>query len=998
MRTVVRVALAALVGVALLVAPAPSAMAAPANDDYADGKVLSGTKGVVVGSSTGATLESRDVDHCVEPSKANPGGYHTVWYRWTAPTNGWLRVGITTYGKWTGYADGFDRDYYPFTCWPTGSSAIVDVTSEPGYYREIKVKRGQRLAFVVYGETPDDAGTFAFAWRLIPYPSPLNNRFAAADAVSGQYGTAYGRTVNASRESGEPLHAGRSGGRSVWFRWTAPASGPAMFQASAGSASYFDCLIGVYTGSTVGGLTRVSSDSGTWAGKSCHTRLTATAGRTYRIAVDGENGIERHFQLHWNSGTPPSNDKISAAKLLTGDHGVVDGSTRGATDSPGESADALIHSGSTTWYRWTAPRTGEANFRVDEPPFAGEDEYDSSKRRRIAVFRGPPDDLELIGASFDNAYSYGVDFGVTKGSTFYVQISAAESNARHYVLAWEMSPPSNDDFAHSMVLPPTGTVSAGNGLSTGEPGEPQHGRYPAKVSVWFSWTAPRSGQVTFDNYTGAPSWGCNCALAVYTGDRMDALTHVPVPYERTAHAVSWTFSATGTTYRIALDDDHENALGRWAVLNWFYGSREVTDPTVTLTAPGDGARVSGKVTVDAAASDGSGITFVGFNLVRESYGDTWGPEPQAKPYTRTLDTHAYADGPIELYAFTRDQQSNQAESAHRTVVIQNRRPTAAVRGFSSEPRYDNSGERSWNADEPLSSAQCRLDDAAYADCFAAGSHDQNGGIFRYANLADGVHVFRVLTTDKAGNRSVDSDAEQWVIDTQGLGVLYPGDSVAPTATGPIEEIRDYGAIGMNTVPVWLNWTSRDVGVGVQKHDIQVSVDGGTWTARPGTRSDTETQYQLEAGHRYRFRVRAWDMSGNVSAWAYGNTFELTLAQENSTAWTWSSGWHREPEDDASGGFVQATDTAGESGVLTFSGRAVAIYGPRTSYGGVSRVYLDGEQVGTIDQYHPGGEAREQLFVRTGLDGTTTHTLEVRSLGTGYGDNTEVEIDAVAIVR
>src|SRR6266536_5958134 len=80
-----------------------------------------------------------------------------------------------------------------------------------------------------------------------------------------------------------PIYAGRAGGRSVWYRWTAAASGPAMVHAGG-----FDCLVAVYTGAAVDALTPVAADTGTWAGGSCTARFTAAAGQTYRIAVDGE--------------------------------------------------------------------------------------------------------------------------------------------------------------------------------------------------------------------------------------------------------------------------------------------------------------------------------------------------------------------------------------------------------------------------------------------------------------------------------------------------------------------------------------------------------------------------------------------------------------------------------------------------------------------------------------------------------------------------------------
>jgi antitoxin ParD1/3/4 len=52
---------------------------------------------------------------------------------------------------------------------------------------------------------------------------------------------------------------------------------------------------------------------------------------------------------------------------------------------------------------------------------------------------------------------------------------------------------------------------------------------------------------------------------------------------------------------------------------------------------------------------------------------------------------------------------------------------------------------------------------------------------------------------------------------------------------------------------------------------------------------------------------------------------------------------------ASGGYVRLTGTKGASGRLTFSGRSVAVHGPRNSSLGLPAVYLDGVRVATMNQ-------------------------------------------------
>src|SRR4029453_14645371 len=90
------------------------------------------------------------------------------------------------------------------------------------------------------------------------------------------------------KEPGEPNNPASAGGRSVWYRWTAPGSGSATFN-TIGSA--FDTILAVYQGNAVNALgTQLvfNDDINTDAGDVASTvTFTANAGQTYQIAVDG---------------------------------------------------------------------------------------------------------------------------------------------------------------------------------------------------------------------------------------------------------------------------------------------------------------------------------------------------------------------------------------------------------------------------------------------------------------------------------------------------------------------------------------------------------------------------------------------------------------------------------------------------------------------------------------------------------------------------------------
>ncbi|NLB54588.1 MAG: hypothetical protein GX811_02265 [Lentisphaerae bacterium] len=112
-----------------------------------------------------------------------------------------------------------------------------------------------------------------------------------------------GSNVNASKETGEPNHAGHRGGKSVWWQWTASASGPVTINTFGSS---FDTLLAVYTGTSVGSLTAIASNDDSDSLQS-QVQFSAVAGTTYRIAVDGWNGASGSITLRvtFSSGLQP---------------------------------------------------------------------------------------------------------------------------------------------------------------------------------------------------------------------------------------------------------------------------------------------------------------------------------------------------------------------------------------------------------------------------------------------------------------------------------------------------------------------------------------------------------------------------------------------------------------------------------------------------------------------------------------------------------------------
>jgi Bacterial Ig domain/Cellulase (glycosyl hydrolase family 5) len=128
--------------------------------------------------------------------------------------------------------------------------------------------------------------------------APPNDLFASAQVVSGPSGSVTGTNTSATKEPGEPTHAGNAGGRSVWYRWTCPSTRAVTFE-TVGSS--FNTLLAVYRGTSVSALARVASNDDIGSGVyQSRIKFTGYAGVTYLFAVDGHNGATGSLKLAWH--------------------------------------------------------------------------------------------------------------------------------------------------------------------------------------------------------------------------------------------------------------------------------------------------------------------------------------------------------------------------------------------------------------------------------------------------------------------------------------------------------------------------------------------------------------------------------------------------------------------------------------------------------------------------------------------------------------------------
>lgn len=111
--------------------------------------------------------------------------------------------------------------------------------------------------------------------------------------------SAVGITDNtgATREPGEPRHANKSGGSSLWMAWRPAFSGRATFRTT---GSGFDTVLAVYQGGDVSGLTTVAADDDSGGFQTSRVQFNAVAGQEYAVAIDGFDGASGTVVLDWN--------------------------------------------------------------------------------------------------------------------------------------------------------------------------------------------------------------------------------------------------------------------------------------------------------------------------------------------------------------------------------------------------------------------------------------------------------------------------------------------------------------------------------------------------------------------------------------------------------------------------------------------------------------------------------------------------------------------------
>ena len=464
--------------------------------------------------------------------------------------------------------------------------------------------------------------------KLIPdLVGPANDDFDSAVSLSGFSATASGTNLNATSETGEPSNCGDSDGHSVWWKWTAPASGSVQIDTI---GSTFDTTLGVYTGGSVSSLTTVASNDNSDAGLCSKVTFNVVSGTTYDISVDGTgaNGGTGFIRLNVNltgsvsvnitspasnfttnqssitlSGTTSSNTTtVSWHNLTTGGNGTASGTTSWsvptiplasgnntievmATDGQGDygydsrviyyNQNAVQPTLYTTALAWVASGIPNKTIGSSGSPYLG---YDPNN------YSGDVYDDERTAAMFDIS---GIPAGSTISSaTLYATVNGADPSnapsfsATPYALEtpWTQSGVSWNGLFYEEGITDSGstaTISSSKGTIV-------TWNVTAMVKAWFLGTLANDGLVLVSNVEGGGSQNDRYFLPSRTSLSITYIPETIPPHILITEPVSQgTYSTTQATVSLAGTASDNDQV---ATVAWLNGTTGVTGTATGTTS------------------------------------------------------------------------------------------------------------------------------------------------------------------------------------------------------------------------------------------------------------------------------------------------------------------------------------------------------------------------------------------------------------------------------
>ncbi|MCC5790855.1 MAG: S8 family serine peptidase [Opitutales bacterium] len=553
----------------------------PANDDFNNPIILSGTDVTRQVNTFFASREEGEPKHW-----PNQGNGETVWYNWTAPENG--RTTLSTSGTFS------SSIVAVYTGNAVDNLTLISSDGAANRPTSLTFEAIQGTTYRIAVEAWDIPLTNV-PLNLQMVPVPENELFANATVLEGFRTTVTGNNQGAARESGEP-DQNFNGSSSVWYTWTAPASGEfGIYGERLDKPRRWNVVLNVFTGDSVDDLTHVKEDFGNGVGFDAYLRFNAVVGTTYHLQVTSLNaqnlfGGEGPFRLDLRP-----NDEHHAPNALFANATELDGSTvynyrttsYGLVPEPGEPAHGGLTANESIWWKFTVPSGQGGRYAVGNGQSEGvwatavyrlTDPGDPS----FANLEPVADNVALVSAAFPE-----VAWEAIEGETYYIAMERSEGVRGRLIFNFQKVP-DNYVFAGAETIPgDSANFITYNYGAVYEEDEPLMGAMetrPGERSLWWEWTAPDNRRYVLDTfgsrtpiwednveYPGREELGFATRVGVFTGSSLGSLTTIATNTRTTvgSYGNSW-FSETawsrvefqaveGTTYRFLVNGLHLGA-------------------------------------------------------------------------------------------------------------------------------------------------------------------------------------------------------------------------------------------------------------------------------------------------------------------------------------------------------------------------------------------------------------------------------------------------------